>query len=315
MRTYVAGRLLLTIPTLFLVSLVVFSLIRLLPGDVVLAQLSSAPNFKPEDLAEIRGKLGLDDPWLVQYGQWIGGVLHGDLGKSLWSDRDVTAVIWDHTPVTVELAIMTFVMANIIAVTFGVLSALKQDSLLDYILRLVSIGGLSVPSFWIATLVIVLGARWFGYLPPLQYIPFTDDPIGNIGQFIVPSSIIAIASTATIMRMVRSSMLEVMRQDYVRTAWAKGLRDRTVIYRHALKNAFLPVITLMGLQLNFLLGGSLVIEIIFGLPGLGRLSYDAIQQRDYTMIQGITLVFGTLFVLINLGVDLLYAWLDPRIKY
>ena len=315
MRTYVAGRLLLTIPTLFLVSLVVFSLIRLLPGDVVLAQLSSAPNFKAEDLAEIRGKLGLDDPWLVQYGQWISGVVRGDLGKSLWSDRDVTSVIWDHTPVTVELALMTFIMANIIAVTFGVLSALKQDSLLDYILRLVSIGGLSVPSFWIATLVIVLGARWFGYLPPLQYIPFTDDPIGNIGQFIVPSSIIAVASTATIMRMVRSSMLEVMRQDYVRTAWAKGLRERTVIYRHALKNAFLPVITLMGLQLNFLLGGSLVIEIIFGLPGLGRLSYDAIQQRDYTMIEGVTLVFGTLFVLINLGVDLLYAWLDPRIKY
>ncbi|HZP25598.1 MAG TPA: ABC transporter permease, partial [Dehalococcoidia bacterium] len=255
------------------------------------------------------------DPWLVQYLQWIGGVLHGDLGKSLWSDKDVSTVIWDHVPVTLELAIMTFILANIIAITFGMLSALRQDSILDYILRLTSIGGLSIPSFWIATLVIVLGARWFNYLPPLQYIPFTDDPIGNLGQFIVPSSIIAIASTATIMRMVRSSMLEVMRQDYVRTAWAKGLRERTIIYRHALKNAFLPVVTLMGLQLNFLLGGSLVIEIIFGLPGLGRLSYDAIQQRDYTVIQGIALVFGGIFVLINLGVDMIYAWLDPRIKY
>jgi len=315
MRSYVATRLALTIPTLFLVSLVVFSLIRLLPGDVVLAQLSSAPGFKAEDLAEIRGKLGLNDPWLVQYLQWIGGVLHGDLGKSLWSDKDVSTVIWDHVPVTLELAIMTFILANIIAITFGMLSALRQDSILDYILRLTSIGGLSIPSFWIATLVIVLGARWFNYLPPLQYIPFTDDPIGNLGQFIVPSSIIAIASTATIMRMVRSSMLEVMRQDYVRTAWAKGLRERTIIYRHALKNAFLPVVTLMGLQLNFLLGGSLVIEIIFGLPGLGRLSYDAIQQRDYTVIQGIALVFGGIFVLINLGVDMIYAWLDPRIKY
>lgn len=315
MQEYILRRVLLIIPTMLIVSFIIFSLVRLLPGDVVLAQLAQAPNFRPEDAEVLRQKLGLHEPWLVQYSKWLTGVIRGDLGRSLWSDRKIADLIKERVPVTLELALLTFVIANTIALTFGVVSAMRQDTPLDYILRLLSIGGLSFPNFWIATLAIVLGSRYLGYLPPLTYIPFTSDPSGNLRQFLVPAGIIAIASTATIMRMVRSSMLEVLRQDYIRTAWSKGLRERQVIYSHAVRNALLPVVTLQGAQLNFLLSGSLIIEIIFNLPGLGRLTYDGVLQRDYTLVQGMVLVFGTLFVVINLVVDLTYAWLDPRIRY
>jgi peptide/nickel transport system permease protein len=241
--------------------------------------------------------------------------LRGDLGNSLWTGRDISDEIWKRVPITFELALMTFIISQCIALTVGVVSAIRQDSAIDYILRIFSIGGLSIPFFWIATLVIVLGARYFNYLPPLVYRSFMDDPLRNIQQFLVPALILSFGGSATTMRMMRSSMLEVLRQDYVRTAWAKGLKERQVIYRHTLRNAFLPVVTLQGAQISFLLTGSLIAEIIFNLPGMGRLAYDGVINRDYTMVQGIVLVFGTLFVVINLVVDLIYAWLDPRIRF
>jgi peptide/nickel transport system permease protein len=315
MQQYIARRALLIIPTMFLVSIFVFGMVRILPGDVVLAQLFDAPQFRPEDEARLREELGLNKPAPVQYVEWIGGVLRGDLGNSLWTGRDVMGEIWKRMPVTFELAIMTFILSQMIALTVGVVSAIRQDSAIDYFLRVFAIGGLSIPFFWIATLVIVLGARYFGYLPPLVYQSFMDNPLGNLQQFIVPAAILAFGGSATTMRMMRSSMLEILRQDFIRTAWSKGLRERQVIYRHTLRNAFLPVVTLMGAQISFLLTGSLIAEIIFNLPGTGRLAYDAVINRDYTMIQGIVLVFGTLFVVINLVVDLIYAWLDPRIRY
>ncbi len=300
MQTYILRRVLLLIPTLVIVSIVAFSLVRLMPGDVVLAQLSESPSFRKEDAAALRHQLGLDRPWLAQYLSWMGGVLHGDLGKSLWSSKRVSSVIADRMGVTIELALLAFIMANAVALVFGVISAVRQDTPVDYVLRLLSIGGLSVPNFWIATLVIVLGAKYFNYLPPLVFTRFTDDPVANIKQLLVPAAVIAIGSSSTIMRMARSSMLEILRQDYIRTAKAKGLREAKVLYRHALKNALLPVITLQGFQFGVLLTGSLIVETIFGLPGLGRMMYDAVNTRDYPLVQGGILLFG---------------WIDPRVKY
>ncbi len=315
MQRYVVRRVLLLVPTLLVVTIVTFSLVRLMPGDVVMAQLAESPNFKKEDAAALRHQLGLDEPWITQYLRWVSGALRGDLGSSLWSDRRVVNLILDRLPVTVELAMLAFIMANTVALVFGVISAVRQDTPVDYVLRLLSIGGLSLPNFWIGTLMVVLGAKYFGYLPPLIYTKFSDNPAQNVKQLIVPAIVIAISSSSTIMRMVRSSMLEILRQDYIRTAWAKGLHGRKVIYGHALRNALLPVITLQGFQLGVLLTGSLIIETIFGLPGLGRLMFDAVNTRDYTLLQGATLLFGLMFVLINLAVDLLYGLIDPRVKY
>ena len=315
MQGYITRRILLMIPTLFMVSIIVFSLVRLMPGDIVLRQLAEAPNFHKEDAERLRHQLGLDDPVYVQYPRWIGGVVHLDLGKSLWSGEKLTSMIGDRVWITFELALLAFLMANAVALTIGTISAIRQDTFLDYVLRLLSIGGLSVPNFWVATVVIVFGARWFGYLPPLTPITFKDDPLGNLQQFLLPAAIIAVSSSATLMRMVRSSMLEVMRQDYIRTAWSKGLRERQIVYRHSLRNALMPVVTLQGVQLAYLLTGSLIIEVIFNLPGLGLLTYNAIRDRDYTVVQGTVLLFGAIFVTVNFLVDLTYAWLDPRVKY
>lgn len=315
MQQYIVRRVVLMIPTLLIVSTMVFAMVRIMPGDVAIIQLSESPNFNTADVEALREQLGLNEPVVTDYLNWLGGLVRGDLGKSLWSSRSVTTLIVERIPVTLELAIMASIMASVIAMTVGVLSAIRQNSFLDYILRFMSIGGLSIPNFWIATMVIVMGARYLNYLPPLSYVPFFDDPTTNLQQFFLPSVILAIGLSAINMRMVRSSMLEVLRQDYIRTAWAKGLRERFVIYRHALKNAFLPVLTLQGVQLAYLLTGSLLIEIIFNLHGLGFLAYDAVLKRDYTLIQGTTLFFGFLFVGINLLVDVGYTWLDPRIKF
>jgi peptide/nickel transport system permease protein len=315
MQNYVIRRLLLTVPTLLLVTLITFAVMNAIPGSAVEARLGEAPQASQRDIQEIRRRLGLDQPLHERYLRWLWGVVQGNLGRSLWSDQPVRAAIVDRLPVSLELAVLAFLIASVAATTLGVVAAAHQNTTVDYVLRLVAILGLSVPSFWIASLVVVLGAKYFQYLPPLQRTPLTEDPLGNFQQFIVPSFILAFAVMASVMRMVRASMLEVLRQDYVRTARAKGLRGRTVLYRHALKNAMLPVSTLMGLLFANLIGGSVVIETIFNMSGIGRLMLDAILQRDYTMVQGITLVFGTALVLINLGVDLTYSLLDPRIRY
>ena len=221
----------------------------------------------------------------------------------------------ERLPVTFELALLAIAISSLLAILVGVISAIRQDTPIDYIVRVMSIGGLSVPEFWIATLIIVFPAIWFNYLPPMRYTPIFVDPWANLQQFGIPAFTMGVRMSAGVMRMTRSQMLEVLRQDYIRTAWAKGLRERVVIYRHALKNALIPVITMMGTQFSSLMGGTVIVESIFSLPGVGRLMLDSIQVRDYTQLQGNVLFLAIVFLTMNLIVDLTYAWLDPRINY
>ncbi len=324
MRAYIIRRLLLLIPTVLLVSLLVFFLMRLLPGDIVDVIMSESGG-EGIDRAMVAHKLGLDAPLLTQYGRWMGvvpqtdgsfsGIFQGDLGMS-WLRRmpviDLLAISW---PVTLQLGLMGLIVAQLIAVPIGIYSALRQDKWGDYIGRTIAILAISVPRFWVGTLIIVFGSLWFGYMPPLMFIHFTEDPIGNLKTFIVPAIVLGMALSGITMRMTRTMMLEVLRQDYIRTAWAKGLREWVVVTRHALKNALIPVITTVGLQTAVMLGGTVVIEQIFVLPGMGRLIISALMQRDYQLVSGIMLVFAGVLVVINLVVDLTYAFLDPRIHY
>lgn len=315
MGRYIAKRLLLTIPTLIGVTLIVYGLIRFIPGDPVTVQLGDTGRASEEDIERIKDTLGLNDPWYEGYGDWVWGVARGDFGESLWTGREVRGDILDRLPVTLELAGLAVLFSMLIAVPGGIISAARQDGAADYSIRVLSILGLSIPGFWLGTLMFVLPPRWFDWTPPIIYHEFIDDPIANLQQFWLPAIILGLALAASTMRITRSAMLEVLRQDYIRTAWAKGLRERSVIIRHALKNAMIPVITLVGLQFSVLLGGTVIIEQIFSLPGLGRLTLEAITQRDYPVIQGTVLFIATIFVLMNLLIDLSYAWLDPRIRF
>ena len=313
MRQYVLKRLLLVVPTLLLVSIIVFSLNHMLPGDVVVLMFEEKAYAK--DLETLRAKLGLDRPLYVQYFSWIGQVTGGDLGESLWTKRPVLEEIMRRLPVSLQLGAMAIVVALCIALPIGVLSAIRQDTLKDYTARSAAIVGLSVPPFWKATLVIVLPSIWFGWAPPLQFTPFSENPWQHLSQFILPALILGIAPGASIMRLTRALMLEVLRQDYIRTAWSKGMREPRVVLKHALKNAIIPVITIVGIQVAEIASGTVIMETIFGLPGMGRFLVDAIFQRDYTVVQGVILLTSTITVVINLLVDLTYAQLDPRIRY
>ena len=315
MQKYIARRLLIAIPTLFLVGFIVFSMIRLIPGDVIIARLGEEGLLSGVAEEEIREELGLNRPFFVQYGVWMGGVFRGDMGESLWFGNPVSTEIARALPVTAELAIFAVIIGLLIAIPIGVLSAARQDSFVDYAGRLFAIIGLSVPNFWLSTLVILYAALWFQWLPPLVYQSPFDNLGGNLTQYAIPSLILGFSLCATIMRMTRSSMLEVLRQDYIRTARAKGLRERAVIARHALKNASIPILTIVGNQFGNLLGGTIIIETIFGLPGLGSITLEAIDHRDYPMIQSVVLLGAGFLILTNLLVDLTYAWLDPRIRY
>lgn len=314
MRFYVVQRLLSSIFVLIGVGLVTFSLIRVVPGDVVTAQLADAGAIDQETQAQFRHELGLDRPYLSQLSSWTGGLLQGDLGRSLWTGREVSAVIGQALPVTLELSLLAILLAFLIGIPIGVLSAVRQDTAGDYAGRLFAIFGLSIPDFVFASVVILLLAKYLHWLPQIGYVPFTEDPLANLAQFLVPAAILGYRLSAVVMRITRSSLLEVLREDYVRTAWAKGLRGRTVVVRHSLKNAMIPVITVIGGQIGYLLGGAVIIEQIFALSGLGRLVLDSIQRRDYTVIQGTVLLIGALTVLVNLLVDLSYAAIDPRIR-
>jgi peptide/nickel transport system permease protein len=313
MRQYVLKRLLLVVPTLLLVSIIVFSLNHMLPGDVVVLMFEEKAYAK--DLETLRAKLGLDRPLYIQYFSWIGQVMGGDLGESLWTKRPVLEEIMRRLPVSLKLGAMAIVVALCIALPIGVLSAIRQDTLKDYTARSAAIVGLSVPPFWKATLVIVLPSIWFGWAPPLQFTPFSENPWQHLSQFILPALILGIAPGASIMRLTRALMLEVLRQDYIRTAWSKGMREPRVVLKHALKNAIIPVITIVGIQVAEIASGTVIMETIFGLPGMGRFLVDAIFQRDYTVVQGVILLTSTITVVINLLVDLTYAQLDPRIRY
>jgi peptide/nickel transport system permease protein len=312
-RKYVLRRLLVASASLVIASLGVFSLPRLIPGDAVQLMLDERAYGK--DLDDLRAKLGLDRPIYVQYFDWLGRVVRGHLGESLWTKRPVIEELARRLPVSLELGLMALCFSISIALPVGIIAAVRQDSFADYITRSLAILGLSVPGFWIATLAVLLPAIWWGWSPPIQFTEFSVDPWAHISQFILPAAILGLASAAAIMRLTRAMLLDVLRQDYVRTAWAKGVGEPCVVLKHSLKNALIPVVTVLGIQVAQILGGTVIFETIFGLPGMGRFLFDAINQRDYPVIQGINLLIVSVVVVMNLTVDAFYAFLDPRIRY
>jgi peptide/nickel transport system permease protein len=316
------------LPTMVVVTLVVFLSVRFIPGDVIdtmIAQMGSSGSVSTINRESLARALGLDVPIHVQYARWLGiapqddgqfrGILEGSLGKSLWKNQDVTSLVVQRLPVSLELAVIALVSALLTAIPIGVYSAIRQDTAGDYVGRSVSILFISVPAFWIATMIMVYPSIWWRWSPSLEYIPFINDIKGNVLQFLIPGFIMGMVLGGTLMRMTRTMMLEVLRQDYVRTAWAKGLREQAVIRRHVLKNALIPVVTVIGIVVPIVIGGTVVIEQIFALPGVGLLMYDALTYRDYPVISGVNLFLATVVILANLVVDLTYAWLDPRIQY
>lgn len=314
MLNYVLRRIILAIPVLWGAATVVFFAIRLIPGDVVLARMEG--QFSNEaQIAAARRELGLDVPAYQQYFRWLGGVVQGDFGESLSNQRSVLGNVLSSVSISIELAILALIVGILIALPLGVLAATYQNTWIDYLARVVSIAGLSIPSFVLATCIILLPALWWSYYPPLGYVSIFEDPLKNL-QIMIPASLAlgAILAGSTV-RMTRAMVLETMRADYIRTAQAKGLRDRSIMLRHVLKNALIPVVTLWGTQFANLLGGTIVIELIFSLPGVGRMTLQAIEQRDYTQLQMNVIFFAFVFVFFNLVVDLVYGLLDPRIRY
>src|SRR3990170_2462304 len=318
MRNYILRRLIILIPIMVGVSFLTFAMFRMIPGDA--AVLRCQLGCTPEILEDLRHEMGLDRPWYVQYGDWVWDIVrHGDLGSSLTESRlPVTTELDRRLPVTLELMAMTVVLALLLGIPPGVLSAIRPGTPLDWLARVFSVLWLSIPGFWLGILIITFGVIWFDWTPPQfgrGYVPFFDDPWVNLQQFVFPALVLSLGIAATIMRLTRSSMLEVMRNDYIRTAWSKGLRERTVVIRHALKNALIPVTTIVGLQVGTLIGGAVLVENVFNLNGVGKYVLEAILRRDFIAVQGVVLVFAAAFVLATLLVDVMYGWLDPRIRY
>ncbi|MFC2072565.1 ABC transporter permease [Chloroflexota bacterium] len=333
MRAYVIRRLFLIVPTLFFVTLIVFFIARFIPGsviDLMLAQMggedASMTFAELEATAEgLKHALGLDLPVHIQYGRWIGvlpepdtgfdGILQGNLGVSLWGRWSIGSELLRRYPITLELGVTAMLIAFCVAMPVGVYAAIRQDTTGDYVGRSFAILAISLPTFWLGTMVTVYPSIWWNWSPPITYIPLSESITGNLAQFLLPAAIQGFHSTGSTMRMTRTMMLEVMRHDYIRTAWAKGLGERTIIYRHALKNALIPVVTLIGNHVHIVIGGSVIMEQIFNLPGIGRLMISALNHRDYPVISAINLVIASFIVCVNLLVDLSYAWLDPRVVY
>lgn len=318
MRQYVARRFVLFVPTLFLTTLIVFVLFFLVPGDTALFILTGeegAGAVTEEDIRNLRHELGLDRPIHVQYGSWLWGIMQGDLGESIWYKTPVVDELKDKFAVTLQLAIMGIILAFIFSVPLGMLSAVKQDTWPDYVSRILALIGIALPTFWLAILMIYALAYSFNWLPPLGYATLWEDPLLNLTQLIFPALAIAFHDMAFTARVTRSSMLEVLREDYVRTARSKGLREISVIGRHALKNAILPVVTVSGYQFARLLGGVIIVETIFVVPGLGRFLIESIIHRDFVVIQAVILITAAVVLTLNLIIDLLYGVLDPRIRY
>ena len=322
----------LIIPTLFILSVLVFLSVRFIPGDTIDAMLGRWDFIAMEvDREALERMLGLDVPVHVQYARWIGvlptpdwvtgeshfrGLVQGSLGHSLLGAQEaIEETIFRKLPVTLELGLLAIVIGLLIALPVGIYSAVRQDTAADYVGRSIAIIGLATPNFWLALMVMLYPAIWWGWSPPMEWVPFTDDPLGNLGVFIIPSLILGTSMAAMTMRMTRTTMLEVLRQDYIRTAWAKGASEKAVILLHALKNALIPVVTLVGMQLPILVGGSVIMETIFNLPGLGGLLVSGLTERDYPIVSGVNLVFASVVLLSNLFIDLLYPYLDPRVRY
>jgi peptide/nickel transport system permease protein len=315
MHKYVIRRLFLAVPVLLLSSLIVFGLMRVMPGDALTALMAESGNVSARELQKLRKDLGLDRPYHEQYLIWVWQMVSFNPGYSIFTNEPIPVALKKSIPVTIELALLAMVLGLLIAIPVGVVSATRQDTPSDYVGRLVAISGLSLPDFWLGTLVITFAAIWFSWIPPLGYTSLWESPWRNLQQFLLPAAVLGFRLSAATMRMMRSTLLEVLREDYVRTAWAKGLGERMIIYKHALKNALIPVVTIVGGQFGTLLAGTVIVETIFALPGMGRLTVEAILFRDYPVVQtNVMLVAGTL-VTLNLLVDLTYAWLDPRIHY
>jgi len=315
MQNYIVRRLLLVFPTLFLISVIVFGLIRLVPGDAVDLMADQRGAMFDMDVEAIRDSLGLADQIHIAYFKWVGAMVRGDFGESLWSQRSAISELKRRYPVTLELAVLTIVFSTVWGLSVGVLTAIRQDKLSDYVFRTVAIIGLSVPYFWTSILVLVFASIYLDWSPDPIYHPLTEDPLGNMKQMIVPALIFAFYVGAPIARMTRAMMLEVLRQDYIRTARAKGLTERVIISRHSLKNAFIAVITIIGLQAAWSISGIVIIESVWGLPGVGKYMLDIIVDRDYPMLQAMVIFLAFFVILINLTVDISYGWLNPRIRY
>lgn len=314
MQRYILRRLLLTVPALLGVTLIISAMIRLLPGDAVTLMLQDYNQYA-KDADDLRAQLGLNKPFYAQYFGWLGGIARGDLGVSLRDRTPITQELAIRLPVTFELGIFGMIISLLIAIPLGVYSAVRQDTISDFIARSIAIAMLAVPGFWLATLAITLPSLWFKWTPPLRYTRLQDSPAANLSQMMLPAIILGIGLSGGLMRLTRAQMLEVLRHEYVRTARAKGLSERVIVFRHALRNAIVPVVTLLGLQTTVLIGGAVVLESIFVLPGMGRYLLESLNNRDYPAVQAVVLVFATVVILVNLSVDLLYAWLDPRIRY
>jgi len=328
MLAYTIRRILLIFPTLFIVTAAVFLSVRFIPGDIIdmmVARMTASGAVSEVSVESLKHNMGLDVPIPLQYVRWLGiwpqedgglhGLLEGDLGKSLWKGQSVTSMIFERLPISLEIGIIAIITALLSSIPLGIYSAVRQDTLGDYAGRTVSILFLSIPAFWIGTLIMIYPAIWWGWSPSMQYIPITKDFGGNMVQFLIPGFIDGMLMGGTLMRITRTMMLETLRQDYIRTAWAKGLNERTVILRHALKNAFIPIVTVIGVMIPMIVGGTVVIEQIFVLPGVGMLTLDVLNNRDYTVISGINIFLATIVLVVNLIIDLTYGWLDPRIKY
>lgn len=318
MAAYTAKRCLLFIPTLLIATLVAFLLLRVIPGDPALVKLAGETgdaSFTPAELHALRVKLGTDKPLYVQYGEWVWGMTRLDFGESMFFETPVAKDLAQKFPITLELTVLAMLIATILAVPLGLISAIKQDTATDYVARVISIAGVALPNFWVGILIVYFLVLLFAWMPPLGYASLWDDPITNLEQFFFPALALGFYQMAFTARVTRSSMLEVYREDYTRTARGKGLAERTVILRHALKNALLPVVTITGYQFGRLLAGTVVIETIFMIPGMGKLLVDSVFHRDYTEVQGIVMVITVTVLLLNLVLDLLYGWLNPRIRY
>ncbi|MCL0029248.1 ABC transporter permease [Dehalococcoidia bacterium] len=316
MRAYALRRIALIFPTLLILSMLVFLTVRLIPGDIVDAFELSIEDTTDLDREAIMARLGLDQPIYVQYAKWMGDLFQGSLGNSMWADvSSIERRILEKIPVTVELGVMAIGVGLLLAIPIGVYSAMRQDTAADYGGRTLAIVGMATPNFWLGMMVMLYPAIWWGWTPPLEFIPITESPVYNIRMMIIPSVILGTAMAAGTMRLTRTMMLESLRQDYVRTAWSKGLTERVIVSRHVLKNALIPVITAIGMELPMLIGGSVIVESIFNLPGLGRYALDALTDRDYPVIAGVNLVFAVAVVMSNLVIDLIYPFLDPRVRY
>jgi len=317
MWQYIGKRLLLMVPTLLGAALLIFLLMNIIPGDVALLIIGGdqGGDINPQELAKLRARLGLDQPLYVQFFSWLWGVVRLDFGTSLWTGAPIIEEIMIRLPLSLEVAIAATILSTLLAIPLGTLAAIRQDTWVDYAVRVISIGGLAIPAFWTGILVILLLVLYFEWSPPLEFVSLLEDPWENFLQLVFPIVTIGYRFAAVATRMTRSTMLEVMREDFVRTAWAKGLQERMVVAKHALRNALLPVVTIIGTEFAFLMGGLAVTETVFTLNGVGRFMIDAIVHRDIPVVQTLVMLTAFSFVIVNLLIDVLYAWLDPRISY